>query len=285
MNVDDKFIAFVDILGFSDLVKEAEALGGDVAHLFELTKILGSSEDSEKFSKWGPTTCPGAPKLSKNLNFRVTQISDCVVVSAEISPAGIINLISYCFGIATNLMRKGHLCRGVVTRGNILHTPSQFMGTGYVEAYRGESKVSIFRADDAEIGTPFIQIADAVVAYVQASGDRCVTQMFSRSTISDGTYTAIWPFRALGNIPSAVIGLDFDPKKMKDSVQRSRRFRMANLKMFEDAEAKTTHDTARAKIAHYKRGLLEVIGRLNQKEDMLDEMIRSGRIPYGSIIQ
>jgi hypothetical protein len=37
------------------------------------------------------------------------------------------------------------------------------------------------------------------------------------------------------------------------------------------------------KIRHYKRGLEEVIERLHAKEAALDQMIATGRIPYGTV--
>jgi hypothetical protein len=83
-------------------------------------------------------------------------------------------------------------------------------------------------------------------------------------------------------VPSALVGLDFDPVKMKESVRRSRGFRLANLKMFEDAEATATDDGVRSKIIHFRKALSAVIERLDEKERRLDEMIRTGKIPYGS---
>jgi len=56
------------------------------------------------------------------------------------------------------LINKGVLCRGIITRGNIFHTNTQFFGTGYMRAYEGESKVSVFKIDDTDKGTPFIEI-------------------------------------------------------------------------------------------------------------------------------
>src|SRR5690242_13343286 len=126
----DKFIAFVDILGFSELVMKSEA-GGDGApdakYILDLTGKLGSAKERDHFAKYGPTHCPCAPYLSKDLDFRVTQISDCVVISAEVSPAGVINLLQHCFGIAIQILQAGHLCRGYITRGSIVHTDKQFI--------------------------------------------------------------------------------------------------------------------------------------------------------------
>lgn len=146
---EDKFIAFVDILGFTRLVERSEE-GGDgaptIEYILDLIGKFGSSTD-EDFAKYGPTTCPCAPHNSRDLNFRVTQISDCAVISAEASPAGLINLIQHCYKIAFRFLKIGHLCRGYVTRGNIVHTEIHLFGTGYMRAFNREKTVSIFTRD------------------------------------------------------------------------------------------------------------------------------------------
>src|SRR3712207_5351127 len=93
----DKFVAFVDVLGFKNLVAESErGTGMPLPELLELLRKLGTGNERVHFDQYGPTCCPMAPRIEKNLDFRVTQISDCVIVSAEVSPAGVINLISHC---------------------------------------------------------------------------------------------------------------------------------------------------------------------------------------------
>src|SRR5688572_23931485 len=99
MQFKEKFVAFVDILGFQELVKSAEAgTGLTLAEILELVSKLGSPDEQERFAKHGPTTCPFSKYLQPDLDFKITQISDCVIVSAEVSPAGLINLVSHCWG-------------------------------------------------------------------------------------------------------------------------------------------------------------------------------------------
>ena len=202
---EEKFIAFVDILGFKELVKRSEK-GGDnaptIEYILELLGKFGSSS-GEDFDRYGPTTCPCAPRNARDLNFRVTQISDCAVISAEVSPAGLINLVHYCYKIAFRFLNAGHTCRGYITRGNIYHTDAQIFGTGYQRAYEHESKgkVLIFRRDAADKGTPFIEIDPEVCRYVTEQPDNCVKTVFRKLTESDGKRTAISPFFALKMLP------------------------------------------------------------------------------------
>ena len=276
MQTKNKFIAFVDILGFSALVKAEEQSGRDLSRSLELVKLLGSSE-----RKCQPSICPHSRRLAPDIDFKMTQVSDCVVVSAEVSPAGVMNLAHYCFGIAITLLNKGALCRGYMTRGNIFHDDHQFIGTGYVHAVENEKSVAFMRADVEEEGTPFIQIDETVTDYVRSESDDCVRKMFARIVRSDESYTAIYPFEAMSKVPSSLITWDFNPKDWKANLQKSLGYREQDLAVFEEAERLAVGDKAKRKVRHYKRGLEEVIERLRVREAALDRMISTGIIPHG----
>jgi hypothetical protein len=274
MTYEDKFVAFVDILGFSDLVRRSEEGGPgapSVDYVLELTKKLGASKDRDRFAEYGPTTCPSAPHKAKNLNFQVTQISDCVVVSAEVSPAGLINLTHYCFGVSIELLILGHLIRGYITRGKIFHSDAQIIGTGYMRAYEGEQKVSIFQTNTAEGGTPFIEIDPAVCTYVSEQPDACVKMMFGRMTESDGQHTAISPFPALKKKPATIVDRNFDPRQWKLKVSAMRQNMLRLLSQLEQSEGSATVRD-RAKIEHYKRKLLEIVSAKDAELAVLDSL-------------
>ena len=116
----EKIIAFVDVLGFKKLVIDAEqGVGQPLPDILSFLKLLGTGAERARFDNYGPTCCPCAPFLEKNLDFRVTQISDCVVVSAEVSPAGVINVVSHCWGAVIELLNRGIMCRGYIKRGSL----------------------------------------------------------------------------------------------------------------------------------------------------------------------
>jgi hypothetical protein len=85
----------------------------------------------------------------RDLNFRVTQISDCAVISAARSPAGLTTLVHHCYRVAFRLLLLDSLCRRYITHGKIIHTDTQFFGTGYIHAYENERKVSVFHTGKA----------------------------------------------------------------------------------------------------------------------------------------
>ncbi len=150
MHTKDKFIAFIDILGFSAMVEAAEQ-DGNCSRLIELIETLKTVDQLQKERGIGLILCPQSRSIAFDLDFQLTQISDCVVISAEVSPAGIMALINHCFTIALAFVLKGALCRGFITRGNIYHRDGQCIGTGYMRAYRNESKVCFMRGDELEV--------------------------------------------------------------------------------------------------------------------------------------
>lgn len=88
-------------------------------------------------------SCPNARHEPKLLDFKVTQVSDCVIVSAEQTPAGVINLIGYCWEIARKMLAQGYLCRGAIVIGLIFREGMTTVGEGYQRAVRREKQVRI----------------------------------------------------------------------------------------------------------------------------------------------
>lgn len=286
MHTKEKFVAFIDILGFSVMVEKAEAAGEDLSDILNLVAALGSAADASKFAASGPTTCPGSTYVDKSLDFVVTQISDCVIISAEVSPAGIVNLVNHCFGIALKLISLGAQCRGAITRGQVHHSPEQVIGVAYQKAVTGEKSTRVLRAGEAEVGTPFIQLDEAVVAYIRDETDECVREMIGRVTISDGEYTAIYPFKALIDKPFKTLlpGLPFDPGDWLASVRRSLGYRRATMATFQAALDGAEDERVRQKIRHYLTGLAALIEQLERKEARALDILATGRIPWGSVL-
>jgi len=211
----EKFVAFVDILGWRSLVRRAEE-GQDVTleELSEILNALGTEEDRRQFELYGPTTCPQAPRTRDDLDFRISVASDCVVVTSEISPAGVINLVAHCWKACITLLTKGIMCRGSIKRGQIYHTQHRQIGTGLSDAVDREKRVSIFKLDSDERGTPFIEIDKAVIQYVDHQSDDCVKEMFSRMVRREGDVGAIFPFQRLDHqLNLGGFGGRFDPER------------------------------------------------------------------------
>lgn len=276
----EKVIAFVDILGFSDMVNSASDAA--LPDLLDLTKKLGTPLDAARFHGV-PPVCPYAPRLSDTLDFSITQVSDCIVISAEKSPAGVINLVNYCFGIAVRFLQRQMMVRGAIVIGRIFHQGMTIVGEGYQRAAAGEKVVRAFAKNANAEGGPFIEVGPDVIDYIAEQGDKCVRTMFERATHTDGNLVTIYPFHALASSPAAVVGEDFDPQSWIASVTRS----LSRWQSFRDDlqwRSAGTSDRVRAKFAHSLDGIDHIIARDKDRLSSLAHMIATGRKPpIGSV--
>ena len=276
MEFKDKFIAFVDVLGFQDFVEAAEnAAGMSLKELLEAVVLLGSDDDMSTIAKYGPTIRPEAPCINRNLDFQIAQVSDCVVASAEVSPAGAINLINHCWVAVFKLLRKGLMCRGHIRRGKIYHEGNNFIGTGYQNAVQKEKDVAAFKRDADDLGTPFVELDRSISEYVTTCGDRCVLEMYSRLVKQDGEVCALFPFKRLSH--SFMIGgpKEFDPEKEKRSNDNLRTF-IKTLKIGLRKHLDKSNPKAIRKHEHYEMALDFQLANC----DVTDEMIEFLKSPY-----
>ena len=219
-NFSDKFVAFVDILGFKSKVESAEQGDGlSLRELHDFTAALENQKHSGTIESYGPTICPESRHIERDLTYRVTQVSDCVVISAEVSPVGVINIIHHTYSTALKLLMKGVMLRGYLTRGNIFHDKNKFIGTGYHKALKGEQGVKAFQTSPDDIGTPFVEIDRDVVKYINECDDMCVQTMFERMTRSEDDVTAIFPFQGFSHLND--FHGDFEKSKKNLEVARS----------------------------------------------------------------
>lgn len=274
MQFAGKFIGFVDVLGFKEHVRAAESgTGMSLPELLELVRKLGSPEDRNRFVKHGPTTCPQSTFVQRDLDFRVTQISDCAIVSAEVSPAGLINLISHCWGAAIELLYKGVLCRGFITRGSVYHTDSQVIGSGYQSAYENERAVSAFALNPEDRGTPFVEVDPIVCEYVNAHGDWCVKEMFSRMVKTEGGITALFPFQRIGH--SFIVAANFDARREHVANQRVRDG-IAMLKERVLTMVDKNNQSAMRKVEHYMRALDAQLKMCDRTDEVIQKLDGGG---------
>lgn len=270
----DKFIGYVDILGFKKMVEAAEAgTGMPLSELLEVLKELGIPKDRIKFEKNGPMTCPNSKYIKRDLDFRLTQISDCVIVSSEVSPAGMINLVSHCWGAVIRLLTKGIMCRGYITRGSVYHTDVQIIGSGYQNAHGKEDQVTAFKREADERGTPFVEVDPAVCDYARAYGDPCVKEMFPRYVKEDGTVTALFPFQRLqhSSIIGSWLGHTFNPERERQSNENMRSM-IEKMKERVMALVDQLNPDAVSKAKHYIAALDAQIEVCKKTDEMIDTL-------------
>jgi len=269
----DKFVAFIDILGFKQLVEHSETDDGiELQEILDLLKVFGEEGERAHFERYGPIICPRSLAIEKHLDFRLTQVSDCVIVSAEISPAGVINLLSHCKKVAVGFLVRGVMCRGYVTRGKVFHTEKHIIGTGYQTAYESEAGVRAFKKAADERGTPFIEVDTSVVDYVVNSTDECVQKMFGRMVKSDGELSAIFPFDPFSHsLALGSFGVKFDPVKEHQSNDVVRSI-IKKLKQRIQERVDPANLQAVAKAQHYLSMLDEQLDACDKTDEMIDVM-------------
>lgn len=263
----DKFIAFVDILGFESKVADAE--GREQLRLSDLLGFcasLSQEAHTKDIADIGPMICPESPCVARNLDYQVTQISDCVIISAEISPAGVINLVHHVASSVYALMTKGIMVRGYISRGSIYHMDHQVIGPGYLEALHKEKEVVAFGLPHDTASTPFVEIDPAVVSYIRHETDACVRDLFKRMTKEDSSGIAvIFPFQRL----TAVAGDNImDCELCKKSLKTTREWIGIYLQRL-NARSPASNREARQKSIYYKKLLEEQLEECDTIEDTL----------------
>jgi hypothetical protein len=123
-------VAFVDILGFADLVRQAdrnEELRSHVIDALQRVRAVSS-----------PTDEPGESDL-KTQNF-----SDSLILSARGNAHGLWHLLFALDALSWNLLAMGVLVRGGVTIENVFHDETTVFGVGVNEAHGLESGIAKF---------------------------------------------------------------------------------------------------------------------------------------------
>lgn len=271
MKFEEKFIAFIDILGFKSFVGKAEK-GDELSmdKLLELTALLHNVNEYNDILDYGSMKCPEAKKYEDDINFKVTQISDCIISSSEVSPAGIINLLSHSWTSAFRLMKEGIMCRGYITKGKIHHEGNQIIGSGYQEAIEKEkSGVKVF-GEQNEIGTPFVEIDPEIKKFVDNLEDQCVRKLFQHYTRSYKGFTALFPFSQFNFITeSSISSANFEKEASKKTIELIRNAVidiMGNVLKY----VRNASGPAKKKAVYYKRFLDEQLDYLDQLDDDVD---------------
>jgi hypothetical protein len=275
----EKFVAFVDILGFTSAVEASER--GQGRTLEDILTLLGYLERKgslEFVNADGPMVCPESVWTTRDLDFKITRISDCSVISAELSPAGAINLLYHCYSLAAKLLAAGILVRGYITRGSIYHSGTDFIGSGYHHALRGEKDVLAFIRDPHERGSPFIEVDHSFSDYLEVSGDKCTAEVLERLTVSDGESTVVFPFKRL--VPpflfqTSPLDVDAERKRISD-IRKWIGQTKGRLREYSNSVGRA----ASAKISHYERQLDDQLAKCDDAEKLLDMLLQPFPGPY-----
>lgn len=144
-----RIVAFIDILGFKEIVKQSEQDTTKIELLYSVLDFLKGWETSDKWDlKFVEIEEDAQKKGVHNFDIRgktnTTSFSDSIVVSVKVD--GNVNemtstLVVNLAYIGAILIEKGILFRGGLTIGNILHNDNgTVFGQALIDAYQLETK-------------------------------------------------------------------------------------------------------------------------------------------------
>jgi len=120
----DRYVAFLDILGFSDLTVKADQHPNWRSYLINCISALKNA----------------LPTRADANQFRFVQFSDSIVISALRSPGGLSNVIYAATTLVRKMLDLNILLRGGIAAGNFHHDDNMMFGPALVRAYEFEKR-------------------------------------------------------------------------------------------------------------------------------------------------
>ena len=126
-------VAYLDILGFSRFVEEAET---NQSKRSSLEKLFNEVIQREISLEGKNSAYP------RDLELRSLSCSDSIVISAPVTKKAsyppIVAVSIKAIQVAHSLVDMGFLVRGAISQGNVCRTDSNILGTGFLEAVKAE---------------------------------------------------------------------------------------------------------------------------------------------------
>lgn len=131
INYEERYCAFIDILGFSALIS---SIGKDRTSYETIRDLLQQVYRPLKKDS----------NLFRGSDFRAQSISDALAMSAARNEQGLLNLFLILEQLARDLLAEGYFLRGGIVRGLLYHDNRMVFGKALIDAYHLESKVARF---------------------------------------------------------------------------------------------------------------------------------------------
>jgi hypothetical protein len=133
---EDRYVAFIDILGFSDLILRTLGTSPTVS----VDDVVRALEVPEEVQLDGIIL--GRIGDISAARHTLTAFSDSIAISTIASEQGLMNLLFHVRAIVFRLLRVGFLCRGGIARGLAYHLEGKIFGPAVLEAYKLENHVA-----------------------------------------------------------------------------------------------------------------------------------------------
>jgi hypothetical protein len=129
----EQAVAFLDVLGFSRLIEDAERHPHKRDELFGIFSVLNSHVkfDNQNISA----------EVPDDMKPKYIFISDSIIFSVPLLYGkydGLAIVVAKAIQIAHKMLQIGYLLQGGINIGSVWHTASNIFGTGYIEAWRAQ---------------------------------------------------------------------------------------------------------------------------------------------------
>ena len=148
--MEERFVAFVDILGFEKIISRIEnSTDENNLELKKIKSILNFMNEEvydPNYSADLPIYVEGENCLIEGElgDPRLTYVSDCIIISAEATLDGFKGLSRKIHKITADLAFDGIFCRGAISKGKLFHRERVLFGSAYIRAYKLEDEEAKF---------------------------------------------------------------------------------------------------------------------------------------------
>lgn len=124
---DDRYLAFIDVLGFSNLVSRSMTDPAVVEQLHDALSDISARTHAAR---------------SEDLQMEATSFSDTVIISTPVGDVALLHLMQVIDEFGFGLLSRNMLFRGALVQGQVLHRPNLIFGPALIDGYRLESERS-----------------------------------------------------------------------------------------------------------------------------------------------
>ena len=131
----DRYVAFIDILGFSSHVQQSEHSLAEAEKLVKIMNRISNLWANEGLQRTHSTI---------GEDFMSQSFSDCTVLSEAATGRGLHYLLLMVTQFARDLLANGFLFRGGIAKGALHHSKNAVFGPAFLKAYDLEQNVAEF---------------------------------------------------------------------------------------------------------------------------------------------
>jgi hypothetical protein len=131
-NYEDRYCAFLDILGFSDMLRTIQK-GVPYEQIRYLLQTIHLR------TQWNKS--PSREEITET-DFRAQSISDAVAISTKAIGRGLLQIFDAIEEMSFECLRFGYFIRGGIAKGQLYHDDHIVFGDALVQAYRLEGQIA-----------------------------------------------------------------------------------------------------------------------------------------------